>query len=49
MRVRFDETMTASNNYILEEWKSQAVARRLREQNECVPPPRPPPTAPRKS
>ncbi|KAF9741080.1 hypothetical protein PMIN06_008135 [Paraphaeosphaeria minitans] len=36
MRVRFDETMTASNNYILEEWKSQAVARRLREQNDQI-------------
>jgi len=36
MRVKFDETMGASNNLILDEWKAQALARRLREQNECV-------------
>lgn len=36
MRVRFEDTMTASNNLILDEWKAQGTARRLREQNECV-------------
>ena len=36
MRARFEDTMTASNNLILDEWKAQATARRLREQNECV-------------
>ena len=40
MRVRFEDTMTASNNLILDEWKAQATARRLREQNECVQKPR---------
>lgn len=34
--MRFEDTMTASNNLILDEWKAQGTARRLREQNECV-------------
>ncbi|KAL1594571.1 hypothetical protein SLS60_010332 [Paraconiothyrium brasiliense] len=36
MRVRFDETMTTSNDLILSEWRSNAVARRLREQNDQI-------------
>jgi hypothetical protein len=41
MRVKFDETMNASNTLIKEEYKAMAVAARLQEQNECVawPPP----------
>lgn len=36
MRVKFDETMNASNNLIKEEYKAMATAARLQEQNECV-------------
>lgn len=36
MRVKFDETMNASNTLIKEEYKAMAVAARLQEQNECV-------------
>ncbi|KAJ4295447.1 hypothetical protein N0V90_007459 [Kalmusia sp. IMI 367209] len=36
MRVRFEDTMNASNQLILDEWKAQALARRLREQNDQI-------------
>ncbi|KAF1967086.1 hypothetical protein BU23DRAFT_543274 [Bimuria novae-zelandiae CBS 107.79] len=36
MRARFEDTMTASNSLILEEWKAQATARRLREHNDQI-------------
>lgn len=34
MRAKFEETMAASNQLIMDEWKTQALARRLQEQNE---------------
>lgn len=36
MRAKFEETIGASNRLIMDEWKAQALARRLREQNEYV-------------
>lgn len=42
MRIKFEDTMNASNQLILDEWKAQALARRLQEQNEQVAPPPPP-------
>ncbi len=36
MRIRFENSMNASHHLILDEFKAQALARRLQEQNECV-------------
>jgi riboflavin biosynthesis pyrimidine reductase len=35
MRAKFDETMSASNTLIKEEYRAMAVLARLQEQNEC--------------
>ncbi|PVI05092.1 hypothetical protein DM02DRAFT_610959 [Periconia macrospinosa] len=36
MRAKFEETMNASNQLIMDEWKAQALARRLQEQNDQI-------------
>ncbi|KAF2690021.1 hypothetical protein K458DRAFT_412864 [Lentithecium fluviatile CBS 122367] len=36
MRIKFEDTMTASSQLILDEWKAQALARRLQEQNDQI-------------
>jgi hypothetical protein len=37
MRAKFEDTITTSNTLIKDEFRQMALARRLQEQNECVP------------
>ena len=46
MRAKFEDTITTSNTLIKDEFRQMALARRLQEQNECVPSPSAPTCAP---
>lgn len=39
MKHRFDDRMEEANELFLATWRAEQVARRIKEQNECAPPP----------